>query len=244
MWVKTKTIPEEGMELTIYDETFLLEPFARGIKFHRQDENGWNLLNVIITPKEGMRLSVLPRAYDLPILIQFKQSLDIYPAKEISLFLRSPWKTGIYLESDFGVWELGNIEKRSLKQIWNGDVTASSGLCYYYSSPLVLEYPLQSGELPLIPLTFTNPTGNIQRIHRVVIDENYLAVYQVKQQFVTSAVTASLTKEGWAQITYGKQTTVELQEGNLQFCPSRVVPQVNGVTSPLRKIKNILDIGT
>jgi len=244
MWVKTKTIPEEGMELTIYGGTFLLEPFARGIKFHQQGKNGWNLLNVIITRKEGMRLSVLPRAYDLPVLIQFEQSLDIYPTKEINLFLHSPWKTGIYLESDFGVWELGNVEERSLKQIWNGDVMASNGLCYYYTSPLVLEYPLQNGELPLIPLTFTNPTENIQRIHRVVIDENYLAVYQVKQQFVTSVVTASLTKEGLAQITYGKQTTVELQENSLQLCPSRVVPQCNGIMSPLRKLKNVLDIGT
>ena len=243
MWVKTKTIPEKGMELMIYGGKFLLEPFARGIKFHRQGENGWNLLNVIITSKEEIRLSVLPRAYDLPVLIQFEQSLDIYPAKEISLFLRSPWKAGIYLESDLGVWELGNVEKRSLKQIWNGAVTISDGLCYYHTSPLVLEYPLQNGELPLIPLTFTNPTEKVQRIHRVVIDENYLAVYQVKQKLVTSAVTASLTKEGWAQIAYGKQTTLELQEGSLQLCPSRAMPQINGIMSPLRKLKNVLDIG-
>ncbi len=234
MWVKAKPVLKKITELTIFDETFLLEPFSEGIKLYRQSEKAPHLLNVIRVSKEQIQLSILPQPYELPVFIQFGQCLDIYPTKEISFFLEMPYKAGFYLESDSEKWELISVEKKSLKQIWDGEITASGNLYYYYTSPLILDNTSQKGEFPLIPFVLTNPTGNIQRVQRVIVDGRYLTVYQVKEHLVTSSVSASLTKAGELQLTYEPELTPELKKDSTLLYSALVSPQEIAIISPLR----------
>ena len=244
MWIKAKPIPKRASEHRVFDATFLLEPFSEGIKLYRQSEKAPYLLNVISVSKEQVQLSILPQPYELPVFIQLKQSLDIYPTKKISFFLEMPCRAGLYLESDSKRWELISVEKKSLKQIWDGEITASGNLYYYYTSALILDNTSQKEEFPLIPFALTNPTRNIQRVQEVVVDGRYLTIYQVKERLVTSTVSASLTKEEEAQLTYSSETAIELQKDSTQLCSALVSPQGTAIISPLKKLRSILDVGT
>ncbi len=134
------------------------------------------------------------------------------------------------------------MEKTSLKQIWDGDVTAAGNLYYHYISPVILK-GTSGEESPLVPIALKHVTENVQRIERAVIEGRYLTVYQTKGGLVTSAVEASLSEGGEMKVTYLTETTPKLRKESALLSSPLVPPETPGIISPLRKLRSIFEVG-
>ncbi|MCD6574763.1 hypothetical protein J7K97_03680 [Candidatus Aerophobetes bacterium] len=245
MWIKDKEIPEKGVEFKIFNSIFLFKPFPEGVNFYQQKEGKWNLLNILSVERENLKFSLLPKPYELPVFVRFEQTLDIYPKREFNFFLQIPFKCSLRLESGSESWEIIEVEEKSLKQIWDAQVTSPPGFLYYYFvSPLMLNYLSQKSVFPFIPLKLINPTKGVVRVQRVIIDEKYLNIYILKQKLITGVVEVSLTKEGRAKAKYVPGTLSELKEKSKLFMHSSAAfsPATQRIFSPIKKLRSIFEI--
>ena len=245
MWMKGVSLSEQGMQVSMFGAQFKLEPFHQGIKFFQRHDNEETLTTIISADPGQINVSVLPEAYELPMLIQCQQALDIYPGMSITVFLEVPYAASLFLEGLSQSWKLTTVEQSTLRQIWNGDVTLSSQLCWYYESPIFLEYEeSHRNHFPLVPVTLSNPTQAVQRMQRVVIEEQFVSVYSESEGLVTSVIEASLTKQGDMCLKYGAEPVFEREKSTELLCLPVRTSTTPMIISPLKKLRSIFDSGS
>ena len=239
MWVTGERVPSEGVEVRLFQESFLLEPVRDGVRFRQRNKQEWIPLRVIGVESTSLKYSVLPRPYELPTFVQLTETLDVYPKRTMNFFVQVPFKASLSLESSAQILELISLERSSPKQIWDGDVTSMGNLCYYTISPIEEAYSSTNGEVPLVPVRLLNPTEEVQSVERITIDTRYLAVYQRKDGLVTDLVEATLMKGGEMSISYLSEISAELSQESTRLCAASASQQTSRIISPLKKLRSI-----